>query len=324
MEPPSARFLVTRPIPTPGLELLAAAGEVTLCKQPPAYDELAAACSSGKYQVVITQLTDRIDATLLAAARIQGVSNYAAGTDNIDIEAAARFSIQVANTPDVLTDATADIAILLMIATARRCIEADAFLRAGHFTGWEPNLLLGTDMSGTRLGLVGFGRIARATARRALGFGMTIQFAMIGQHQRQVPTSEVGELADYAEQVPFEQLLATSDFISLHVPLSTDTRHLIDRRAFSAMKSTAILVNTARGAIIDEAALIAALQSHQLAGVGLDVYEFEPTVSPALRSNPRTTLLPHIGSATTRVRSDMARLCALNAIAISQNKFPVL
>lgn len=186
-------FLVTTAIPDPGLQLLSDAGTVTVLPEPPDYDTLAALCASGEYDVVLTQLRDVVDAPLLADARVKGVSNYAVGYNNIDVDAATRHGILVGNTPGVLTDATADIAMLLILGTARRVVEADRLVRAGGFHGWEPELLLGRDVSGAVLGLAGFGRIARAAARRALGFGMDVLFAPRPQGDRPVSDGEPGE-----------------------------------------------------------------------------------------------------------------------------------
>lgn len=225
----------------------------------------------GEYSVVVSQLRDRFDAELLASAKITGISNYAVGFDNIDVDAATARGITVANTPGVLTNSTADIAMLLILSTARRAIEADHFVRSGAFTGWEPELLLGSDVSGQVLGLAGFGRIARATASRALGFGMTVKFCPRPPSDREVTDEELGEFAGRVEHVSWEELVATSDFLSLHVPLSESTHHLVDERALWAMKNSAILINTARGPVVDEAELVRALRERVIAGAGLDV-----------------------------------------------------
>jgi len=317
-----ARILLTTPLPDPAPELLAAAGEVTILTAPPSYEELDALCASGDFDVVLTQLRDRIDAPLLARARVKGISNYAVGYNNIDIAAATRHGIAVANTPGVLTDATADIAMLLILGTARRVIEADRLVREGRFTGWEPELLLGSDVSGKTLGLAGFGRIARATARRALGLGMEILFAPRPPGDRVVSQEELGEFAGKVRQVPWSELVACSDYLSLHVPLNADTHHLVDADVLGQMKSSAILINTARGPIVDEHALVAALSTGQISGAGLDVFENEPLLATGLAQLPNTVLLPHVGSATVPVRAEMARLSALNAIAMASGQVP--
>ncbi len=314
------KILVTTAIPAPGMDILAAAGEVDVLALD--HDGLVERCASGDYSVVVSQLRDRFDAELLASAKIVGISNYAVGYDNIDVRAAGAHGITVANTPGVLTDATADIALLLMLSTARRVIEADHFVRSGAFTGWQPELMLGSDVSGRVLGLAGFGRIARATARRALGFGMTVKFCPRPPSDREVSDDELGEFAGRVHHVSWDQLVATSDFLSLHVPLSEQTHHLVDARTFRAMKKTAILINTARGPIVEEAELVTALRERVIAGAGLDVYEGEPDLTPGLAGLPNTVLLPHVGSATVSVRSEMARLCAENAAAMASGSPP--
>ena len=317
-----SHFLVTTAIPEPGLQLLSDAGQVTVLPEPPDYRTLAALCASGDYDVVLTQLRDVIDEPLLADARVKGVSNYAVGYNNIDVAAATRHGIVVGNTPGVLTDATADIAMLLILGAARRVVEADQLVRDGKFQGWEPEFMLGRDVSGAVLGLAGFGRIARATARRALGFGMEVVFAPRPPGERPVSEEELGEFAGKVRQVPWPELVERSDFLSLHVPLNDQTRHLVDAGVLARMKPDAILINTARGPVVDEAALVDALRTGEIAAAGLDVFEDEPRLAPGLAELPNTVLLPHVGSATVRVRSEMARLSALNAIAIAEGRTP--
>ena len=316
------RILVTTPIPEPGPSLLSGAADVTVLEEAPTYAELAERCASGEYDVVLTQLRDRIDAELLAKATVRGVSNFAVGYNNIDIAAATERGIMVGNTPGVLTDATADIAMLLILGTGRRVIEADRMVREGRFHGWEPELMLGADVSGRTLGLAGFGRIARATARRALGFGMEVLFAPRPPHDRAVSDSELGEFAGKVRKVEWDELVAASDYLSLHVPLNEDTHYLVDADVLGRMKESAILINTARGPVVDEAALVAALQDGRIAGAGLDVFEDEPLLAPGLADLPNTVLLPHIGSATVSVRAEMSRLSALNAIAMGAGRIP--
>ncbi|NLU82505.1 D-glycerate dehydrogenase [Rhodococcus sp. HNM0569] len=315
-------FLVTTPLPEPGMQMLRGAGTVDVPDATLDRDGLAHACASGRYDVVVSQLRDRFDADLLAHARIRGVANYAVGYDNIDVDAATAHAIMVGNTPGVLTDATADVAMLLILATARRAVEADAYVRAGRFDGWKPELLLGQDVSGRVLGLAGFGRIARATARRALGFGMTVLFAPRPPADRPVTDAELGEFAGRVEHVQWDELVRRSDFLSLHIPLTDDTHHLVDAGTFRAMQPTSILINTARGPIVDETALVTALADGEIAGAGLDVYEDEPALAPGLAERPNAVLLPHVGSATVRVRSEMARLCAANAIEMAAGRRP--
>lgn len=318
----AADFLVTTPLPDPGMRLLEAAGSVTVAENRMSREQLADACASGDYRVVVAQLRDEFDAELLGRAKITGISNFAVGYNNIDIAAATANSIIVGNTPGVLTDATADIALLLILAVARRCVEADTFVRSGEFHGWQPELLLGQDVSGRTLGLAGFGRIARATARRALAFGMTVVFAPRPPGDRVVSQEELGEFAGRVQQLPWPELVATSDYLSLHVPLNAETRHLVDESVLRSMKRSAILINTARGPIVDERALVAALRDGTIAGAGLDVYEDEPRLAPGLADLPNTVLLPHIGSATVPVRAEMARRCAENAVAMVRDELP--
>lgn len=320
--PGEPAFLVTYPIPEPGLRSLRDAGTVHLLADPPTADELRDACGSGEFDVVVAQLSDRFDAELLDKAKLAGISNYAVGFDNIDVPAATSNGILVGNTPGVLTDATADLAMLLILATARRAVEADRFTRAGLFTGWKPDLLLGQDVSGATLGLAGFGRIARAAAHRAAAFGMSITFCSHPPAGRTRNQAELASLPYPARQVSWAELVENSDFLSIHVPLAPSTTHLIDAATLAAMKPTAILVNTARGPIVDEAALVSALQNGHLAGAGLDVYEHEPRLTPGLAELSNVVLLPHLGSATTQVRARMAELCAANAIAIAQGDIP--
>lgn len=315
-------YLITMPVPEPGPSLMAASGAVTVLPSAPDHETLRQLCASGDFDVVLTQLRDVVDADLLATARVKGVSNFAVGFNNIDVAAATRYGVLVGNTPGVLTDATADVAMALVLATARRVVEGDRMVRDGRFTGWEPELLLGRDVSGAVVGLAGFGRIARATARRALGFGMEVLFAPRPPGDRPVGDDELGEFAGRVRQVPWDELVARSDYLSLHVPLVESTRHLVDLDVLRRMKPEAVLVNTARGPVVDERALVEALRAGEIAGAGLDVYEDEPQLAPGLAELPNTVLLPHVGSATVSVRREMSRLSALNAIAIAEDRVP--
>ncbi|WP_314192352.1 D-glycerate dehydrogenase [uncultured Arthrobacter sp.] len=318
----SARFLVTAPIPSPGLDLLRCAGEVTVLQDQPDSAFLRHLCASGNFDVVLTHTRDVIDAPLLEQAQLRGVANNAVGFNNVDIAAATANNTMVANTPGVLTAATADIAMLLILGTARRVVEADTMVREGRFHGWEPGLMLGSDVSGRVLGLAGFGRIARATAHRALAFGMDVIFTPRPPVHREVSLTELGEFAGKVKQVRWNELVEHSDFLSLHVPLTDGTRHLVNASVLSRMKSEAVVINTARGPIVDEAALVQALKNGPIGGAGLDVYEHEPALAPGLAELPNTVLLPHIGSATVRVRGEMARLSALNALAMARGELP--
>ncbi|KGE04063.1 2-hydroxyacid dehydrogenase [Pseudohaliea rubra] len=266
---------------------------------------LALAAADG----VVCLLTDRIDAALLAAApRLRFISSVSVGLDHVDLEAATGRGIPVGHTPGVLVDATADTAFALLLAAARRIAEADAFVRGGHWrpeTAWSPDFFLGRDLAGATLGLVGLGAIARAVARRAAAFGMRV--VAWNRSPRTVPGVEV---------LPLDDVLAASDFVSVHVALAPQTRGLLDAQRLAQLRPGAVLINTARGGIVDEAALADALISGHLGGAGLDVYEREPlpAESPLLTA-PNTVLAPHIGSATALTRRRMADLAAANALA---------
>ncbi len=241
------------------------------------------------------------------------IANHAVGHNNIDLQAAKARGVIVTNTPDVLTDATADLTWALLLAAARRVTEGHRLVQTGAWTGWEPTQLLGTEVSGKTLGLIGMGRIGQAVARRAAGFGMTVLYAS----HKSVPSPDP---VKPWQQVTLETLLRQADFISLHVPLTADTRHLIGEQAFSLMRPTAILLNTSRGPVVDEAALVAALKTARLAGAGLDVYEDEPLVHPGLLALPQVVTLPHLGSATQGTRVRMGLLCVENVLAVLEGR----
>jgi glyoxylate reductase len=249
---------------------------------------------SAEADALLTILTERIDAELMdAAPNLKAIANYAVGTDNIDVEAATARGIPVGNTPDVLTETTAELAFGLMLAVARRLVEADAYVRAGRWGEWSPDLLLGRDLHGATLGIVGFGRIGKAVARRAEGFGMTVLHG-----------------------IPLNDLLERSDFVSLHAPLTPDTHGLIGAAELGRMKPTASLINTARGPLVDTMALERALREGEIAGAGLDVTDPEPLPAdhPLLRA-PNLVVAPHIGSASHRTREAMADMAVDNLLA---------
>lgn len=265
---------------------------------------------------LLTLLTDRIDEALLdACPRLKAVSNYAVGYDNVDVAACTRRGVAVTNTPGVLTDATAELTLALLFAAARRIAEGDRIVRAGRFQGWSPSLCLGTDIHGKTLGLVGAGRIGRAVGRRAAALGMHLLYA----ERNPVPEFE-RETA--AQHLPLDELLRRSDFVSIHVPLTEETRRLIGRRELALMKPQSILLNTARGPIVDEKALAEALSSGRLRAAGLDVYEDEPDVDPALLELDNVVLLPHVGSATEETRDAMGLLAATNLLDALEGRRP--
>ncbi len=261
-------------------------------------------------QAAICTLTERIDREVLdAAPHLRVIANYAVGYNNIDVEAANAKGIVVANTPDVLTEATADLTWALLLAVARRVPEGHWLVQQGSWNGWEPTQLLGAEVYGKTLGIIGMGRIGQAVARRATGFDMPVLYCS----RRAVPQAGRGRPW---RPVPLDELLSSSDFISLHVPLTPETRHLIGARALGLLRPTAYLINTARGPIVDEAALVEALQEGRLAGSGLDVYEQEPVLHPGLRSLKQVVTLPHLGSATLEARVRMGLVCIENVQAV--------
>lgn len=266
---------------------------------------------------LVCQLTDPVTARVIAAApRLRVISQVAVGHDNIDVQAATARGIVVTNTPDVLTEATADFTWALLLATARRVPEAERFLKAGKWNRWDIDLLAGADVSHRTLGIVGFGRIGRAVARRALGFGMKVLYAS----RNPAPPEVEHELR--AIHVPLDTLLAQSDFVSVHCPLNAETRGMIGIEQFSRMRRSAILVNTSRGPVVDEAALAAALSERMIAGAGLDVFEREPAVDADLLALPNVVLTPHIGSATHATRQRMCTLAAENCAAVLTGNRP--
>lgn len=311
------RFLMMTPIAENGMELLRRAGEVVSGEDVGGGDALADLVASGDYDVVVSALDQKFTAEVLAGARIRGIANYAVGYNNVDVEAATRAGIAVGNTPDVLTDATADIAMLLLLGVARRAVEGERMMREGRFEGWSWDLLVGKDVRGAVLGVAGFGRIGRAVAERALAFGMEVVFAPRPPAHREVSDEELGDLAGRVRQVTWEEMVEQADYLSLHVPLTEDTRHLVDADVIARMKDDAVIVNTARGPVVDEAALVTALREGRLGGAGFDVYEDEPAMAEGLAELSNVMLLPHLGSATEGTRAAMAELTARNAIGMA-------
>lgn len=256
-------------------------------------------------EALITLLTDRVDRSVLEEGkRLRIVANVAVGVDNIDVAAATKLGILVTNTPGVLTESTADLTWALILAVARRVVEGDAYLRAGRFKGWDFDLMRGLELQGKTLGIVGAGRIGKAVARRARGFGMKVLL-----HSR-------------SGAIPLRRLLKASDVVSIHVPLSKATHHLIGASELRLMKSTAVLINTSRGPVVDEKALAGALRRRRIAGAGLDVYEREPKVYPELLKQKNVVLLPHLGSATDDTRRAMLEMAVKNVKAALGGKRP--
>lgn len=311
------QVLITRTIHGSAEELLRAEGcDVVVSRHDRPLEAGELRAMAAEADGVLCLLNDRIDTALLEAApRVRVFANYAVGFDNMDLDAATQRGVALSNTPDVLTGATAEIAWALLFAAARRIVEGDRMVRAGRFSGWAPLMLLGHDIAGRTLGIVGAGRIGAAMARRARGFDMRILYT-----NRSGESAAMKELG--AAHVTLDELLRESDFISIHAPLTNSTRHLIGAAQFAIMKPNAVLVNTGRGPIIDEAALADALRSRRIAAAGLDVYEREPAVEPALLELDNVVLAPHIGSATHEARAAMARLAAANILDVFAGRTP--
>ncbi|HEX8454835.1 MAG TPA: D-glycerate dehydrogenase [Longimicrobium sp.] len=300
---PEPIIATTFPLPDEALALLREVGTVA---GPDGWRD-----ALGEAQALLCLLTDRVDAALLERApRLRVVANAVVGYEHVDVAACRARGIVVTNTPDVLTGATADLAWALILAAVRRLPQAERSLRAGEFAGWGFWDYLGGDLEGRTLGIFGMGRIGKAVARRAGGFGMHVVY-----HSR-TPLSPDDEETLRAERVEFDDLLARSDVLSLHAPLTPETRHAFSRDALRRMRPGSVLINTARGALVDEAALVDALRDGPISAAGLDVYEHEPAVHPGLLELPNVILLPHIGSATRGTRTEMAMLAARNVHAV--------
>ncbi|MDH4210143.1 MAG: D-glycerate dehydrogenase [candidate division WOR-3 bacterium] len=312
------KVLLTRRLPASGMNLLSQHFDLNVnpLDEPMPHSRIAESISDKEGLACL--LTDDIDLEIIQkASNLKIIANYAVGYNNIDLAAVNKRKIPVTNTPDVLTEATADLTIGLLISVARRIVEGDNYVRAGRFRGWAPELLLGSDVYGKTLGIVGMGRIGQAVARRAHGFGMAVLY----YDKKRLP-EDVEKRIDiqYREAI---QLLSESDFVSIHAPLSDDTRHFISGAELNAMKRTAYLINVARGAIVDEEALVEALRNGDIAGCALDVYENEPVVTPELLQMPNAVLVPHIGSASLEARTKMALMVVENLVAVLiDNKRP--
>jgi glyoxylate reductase len=299
-----ARVLLTRRVPSSVLSLLEAQHTIDVYTGEGAIPREELLRRVAQADALISVLTDRIDGDLLdAAPALKIVANIAVGYDNIDVPAAASRGVIVTNTPDVLTNATAELTWALILGIARRVAEGDRLVRAGGWHGWALDFMLGTELRGKQLGILGRGRIGRAVAAKAPAFGMTAVFAK--------------------HDMTFDQLLVSSDVISIHIPGTPDTRHLFNKKTFARMKRSALLVNAGRGAVVDEEALVWALQERLIAGAALDVYEREPEVHPGLKAFENVILAPHLGSATRETRTAMAELAARNAIAVLAGEEPL-
>jgi len=312
-----AHILITRRIPDAGPRVLEAAGHTVTINpedRPFTRAELLEALPSA--DAVLCLLTDRIDAEVFDAARnSKGFANYAVGYDNMDVPEATRRGIPLSNTPGVLTDATADMAWALLFAAARRVVESDTVMRSGNWGGWGPLQFIGGDITGKTLGIVGAGRIGTAMALKSKGFSMNVLYT--DDYDNAVLDATLG-----ARRVDLETLLSESDFVSVHVPLMESTRHLFSTGLFARMKRTAYLINTSRGPVIDELALVEALKTGEIAGAGLDVYEYEPKMVDGLSSLSNIVITPHVASATVQTRNAMAELAARNILRMLAGERP--
>jgi len=311
---------VTRLLPPQGMELLKAACDtvdVFPHDRPPTKQEIISAVKGKKRDGLLCLLCDPIDRDVIDALgpTIKGIADYAVGYNNIDVARATELGIPVGNTPGVLTHATADLAWALLFAAARRIVESDKFTRAGKFKGWAPMLHQGGDVTGATLGVVGTGRIGAAFALKSKGFNMKVLYH--DPSRNEILEKELG-----ARRVDLDTLLRESDFVSLHVPLVAETLHLINAKKLAMMKPTAFLINTSRGPVVDEAALVDALREKKIAGAALDVYENEPVLTPGLAELDNVVMVAHIGSATTTTRAKMARMAAADLIAMMKGDRP--
>lgn len=315
------KIFVTRKIPASGLELLQAKGyEVTVSTKDGVLtkDELTTELKSQPYDGVLSLLTDKIDAEVLSVApTVKIFANYAVGYDNVDLAAAKEKGIIITNTPGVLTNSVAEHAFALLISVAKRIAEADQFTRTGKYIGWAPELLLGVDLTGKTIGIAGLGRIGTQVAHHAAkGFAMKVAYYDVKRNAE----FEKEYQAEFKASV--EELLPICDFVSIHVPLLDTTRHFINAERLGLMKKTAILVNTSRGPVVDEVALVEALKNGTIRGAGLDVFENEPKLAPGLAALPNVILTPHTASATEETRSAMSTLAAQNLIDFFDGKEP--
>jgi glyoxylate reductase len=309
------KILVTREIPDAGLRILEDFDVTVLSEEPPEARELLEAVQGAAG--ILSTLTETIDAEVMDAAGedLKVISNMAVGYDNIDVEAATERGIVVTNTPGVLEETTADTAFMLLLAAARRLGEAERLVRSGNWNAWGPEQLVGPDVWGKKLGIIGFGGIGQAVARRAKGFGMDVIYT--ARSRKEDAEKEIG-----ARHAELGELLKESDFISIHTPLTDETHHLIGEKELEAMKPTVVLVNTSRGPVVDESALVEALEERHIFAAGLDVYEEEPKVHPKLLELENVVLAPHIGSASIETRDKMAEMAANNLKAVLNGDEP--
>jgi glyoxylate reductase len=306
------RIVVTRTLPAPALDALRDSGaDVWVSPHDRALEPAELHAAVARADAVVTMLHDRVDAAFLdaAGAQLQVVANVAVGYDNVDVDAATQRGVTITNTPGVLTDATADLAIALLLAITRRIGEGERLMRSREPWAWSIDFMLGRGLRGKTLGIVGYGEIGRATAARARVFGLDVVYTRRSR-------------GDDPGQVELAELLERSHVVSLHCPLTPETRHLIDAAALARMRDDAYLINTARGPVVDEAALAAALRDGVIAGAGLDVFEREPDVHPDLLGLDNVVLIPHLGSATVETRTAMAELAAANALAVLAGDAP--
>lgn len=318
MKSPEFRILVTEPIEQSTLDKLSAVGQLTLGRRGEFDSVPALASAFAEHDAALTMLSNPVNAQVLSAGdRMRIVANYAVGLNNIDIREAAARTIYVANTPDVLSEATADVALLLLLDVARHSRQAETSLRNGEFDGWHPFGFVGTEMYGKSALIIGMGRIGKAIARRLAGFGIRLAYH---NRNRLEPAEEARYMVSYNDNV--DTAIQQADFVILSCPLTPQTHHIIDKRRLGMFKTDALLINIGRGALIDEAALAQALHAMQLGGAGLDVFEKEPLIHADLLTAPHAVLLPHIGSATRETRKAMGHLAADAIIGILRGDNP--
>lgn len=312
------KVFVTRKIPQPGLDLLQEKCEIEVNPFDRVLTKEEIIKGLQGKDALLCLLTDQIDKEIISSnPALKVISNYAVGYNNIDIDCATERNIPVTNTPGVLTESTADLTWALILSLARRIVESDLFTRKGKFKGWGPELLLGMELNGKTLGIIGFGRIGSAVARRAVGFNMNILY----HNDKRLSKNEEKNLnVKYAS---LKELLKNSDFVSLHVPLTEKTKYLIGEEELKLMKRSSYLINTSRGPVVDEKALIKILKEKIIGGAGLDVYENEPELSEGLIDLENTVLLPHTGSATIEARTKMALMAAENLLTVLDGKVPL-